>query len=157
VWGKGVFVRVAELRVIVVAAGLLLLLILNTACGGIPPIAPSAHNGTPTAQTISGPSTPPVSPTTPITVPAPQSVPVLPHQVTLGWIPSPSLIDGYIVYRSVQVGGPYSRITSAPVALTSFIDANVSGGQTYYYVVTAVASTVESVFSNETTATVPAP
>jgi hypothetical protein len=62
-----------------------------------------------------------------------------------------------MVYRSLQEGGPYSRITSAPVVLTSFVDLNVSAGQTYFYVVTAVASNVESAFSNEIAATIPTP
>jgi hypothetical protein len=33
----------------------------------------------------------------------------------------------------------------------------VSGGQTYYYVVTAIVATVESAYSNESVAAVPSP
>jgi hypothetical protein len=79
------------------------------------------------------------------------------HQVTLSWIPSASLVDGYFVYRSWQAGGPYSRVNSTPVPTPSYTDPNVTGGATYFYVVTAVASNVESGYSNETVATVPSP
>lgn len=79
------------------------------------------------------------------------------HEVDLNWIASPSIIDGYFVYRSSQPGGPYSRINDAPVLDTSFVDSDVSAGQTYFYVVTAVASGVESAYSNESEANVPTP
>ena len=79
------------------------------------------------------------------------------HEASLNWNPSPSLVDGYMVYRSSQPGGPYVRINSLPVVITSFTDTDVSGGQTYFYVVTALAGTVESAYSNETTAVIPSP
>ena len=82
---------------------------------------------------------------------------LVPHQVTLNWLASPSRTEGYFVYRSSQPGGPYSRITAAPVVETSYVDLNVSAGQTYFYVVTAVGSGVESAYSNEREADVPTP
>ncbi len=81
----------------------------------------------------------------------------VPHEVDLNWIASPSTIDGYFVYRSSQPGGPYSRINDAPVVDTAFVDVNVFAGETYFYVVTAVATGVESAYSNESEASVPAP
>lgn len=77
--------------------------------------------------------------------------------MSLDWGPSPSLVDGYVVYRSVQAGGPYSRLSLATVLLTSYTDTDVTAGQTYFYVVTAIAAGVESAHSNEVVATVPAP
>lgn len=79
------------------------------------------------------------------------------HKVGLAWSPSPSLVDGYVVYRSTQTGGPYARLNSFPVGITSFIDTTVLGGHTYFYVVTAVSGSVESSYTNETVAAIPAP
>jgi fibronectin type 3 domain-containing protein len=63
------------------------------------------------------------------------------------------------VYRAAISGGPYTRIsaTLSPTAV-SFVDTSPAAGQTYFYVVTAVASSgVESVVSNEVAAAVPSP
>jgi hypothetical protein len=79
------------------------------------------------------------------------------HVVDLNWRPSASSVLGYNVYRSSQSGGPYTQTNPALVAGTSFTDPSVTAGQTYFYVVTAVASGGESVHSNEATATVPTP
>jgi hypothetical protein len=79
------------------------------------------------------------------------------HEVALSWNASTSLVDRYLVYRSTQPGGPYARINTSPAAVTWYSDTNVSGGQTYYYVVTAIAATVESAYSNESVAAVPSP
>ena len=67
-------------------------------------------------------------------------------------------MSGYNVYRSTVSGGPYTRLTSSLNASTSFVDSTVQAGQTYYAVVTSVdASSVESVYSNMVSATVPTP
>jgi hypothetical protein len=79
-----------------------------------------------------------------------------PHYVTLSWIPSTSVVSGYSVYRGTQKGGPYTKITSSLVAGSTYDDASVQSGSTYHYVVSAVASDgVQSVFSSETSATIP--
>lgn len=79
------------------------------------------------------------------------------HTVALSWNPSTSTVAGYNVYRGTQSGGPYStKLNSALIANTSYTDANVQSGATYYYVATAVDSNnVESAFSNEATAAIP--
>lgn len=79
------------------------------------------------------------------------------HTVTLNWMASPSIVDGYNVYRGTQSGGPYSRITASPTPSTNYQDASVMSGTTYYYVVTAVASGIESLPTNEIPAAVPSP
>lgn len=80
------------------------------------------------------------------------------HSVTLSWNASTSSLAGYRTYRATASGGPYTSLNSSLNPATQFTDSNVSGGRTYYYVVTAVDSnTVESVYSNQATATVPAP
>jgi fibronectin type 3 domain-containing protein len=65
---------------------------------------------------------------------------------------------GYYVYRGTSSGGERSTaLNSTPINGTSYADANVTAGTTYYYVVTAVASdgVTQSADSNEAQATVP--
>jgi fibronectin type 3 domain-containing protein len=78
--------------------------------------------------------------------------------VDLSWNASASAVVGYNVYRGSQSGGPYTQINSALNATTTYTDATVLGGQTYFYVVTAVdGNNVESTFSNQVQAVVPSP
>lgn len=78
------------------------------------------------------------------------------HSVTLNWTASASTVSGYNVYRSMVSGGPYSKLNSALDAPTNYVDTTVQAGLTYFYVVTAVDSgSVESVNSNEVSATIP--
>jgi hypothetical protein len=80
------------------------------------------------------------------------------HSMTLNWSASTSTVVGYNVYRSTTSGGPYTLITSSPVAGTTYTDTTVQAGVTYFYVVTAVDSSGnESAYSNEASATVPTP
>lgn len=81
------------------------------------------------------------------------------HSVTLNWGSSAcSNLAGYNVYRGTASGGPYTRLNSSPVTATSFADTGVQGGQTYFYVATAVDTTnLESTYSNEARAPVPTP
>ena len=77
-------------------------------------------------------------------------------QVTLSWNSGATPVSGYNVYRSPVSGGPYSKLDSALIAATQYVDATVQAGQTYYYVVTSVNSTgQESAYSNVASATVP--
>jgi len=83
-------------------------------------------------------------------------VQVVSHYVSFSWIPSSSSVVGYQVYSSSVSGGPYTRLTSSAVTLSSYTDSTVQAGNTYYYVVTAVdSSSVESVYSNQVSATIP--
>ena len=81
----------------------------------------------------------------------------VPHSASLNWTASTSSnVTGYNVYRAIQSGGPYTKVTSSPVAGTSYTDVTVQAGQSYYYVTTAVdIGGNESVYSNEATAVVP--
>jgi hypothetical protein len=58
------------------------------------------------------------------------------------------------VYRSSTSGGPYSEIYSSSSPITTYANTSVSPG-TYYYVITAVNSNGESLYSGEVTAIVP--
>jgi len=78
------------------------------------------------------------------------------HSVGLSWDASTSPVVGYNVYRGTQSGGPYQRLNPSPQPDTSYTDASVQSGLTYFYVATAVGTDlVESRHSNETAATIP--
>ena len=78
------------------------------------------------------------------------------HSATLSWTASTSTVVGYNVYRGTVSGGPYSRVNGSLVTALTYTDTTVLGGQTYYYVTTAVDSSgTESVFSNEVPAVIP--
>ena len=77
------------------------------------------------------------------------------HSVNLSWrASSSSNVVGYNVYRGT-VAGSYALLNSMNAG-TSYSDATVQNGQTYYYAVTAVDSAgVESAFSNPAQAVIP--
>lgn len=78
------------------------------------------------------------------------------HKVSLSWSSVPSIL-GYYVYRGAQSGGPYGRVSSLQPA-TSYSDSSVQSGQSYYYVVTTLSKgNLESGYSNEFQAAIPAP
>jgi hypothetical protein len=81
----------------------------------------------------------------------------LPHTVTLTWTPSSSSgVVGYNVYRAAAAAGPYTRISTVAATSTSYVDASVVGGQTYFYVATAVdGDTNESTYSDWVSAQLP--
>ncbi len=83
---------------------------------------------------------------------------VLAHSATLNWTASTSTVIGYNVYRGTVSGGPYTLLNPSPVTATQYVDSTVVAGQTYYYVVTAVASgNAQSADSNQVSATIPTP
>jgi hypothetical protein len=95
---------------------------------------------------------------------SPQSVPVSgtgKHDVILSWTPSTTpAVSGYNVFRGATSDGVSAApLNSTPIMGTTYTDANVTAGATYYYVVTVVASddVTQSADSNETSATVPSP
>jgi Abnormal spindle-like microcephaly-assoc'd, ASPM-SPD-2-Hydin/Immunoglobulin I-set domain len=78
------------------------------------------------------------------------------HTVTLSWGATASGVTGFNTYSSTVSGGPYAKLTSAPLTNPSYTDTSVQSGRTYYYVVTAVnSSSQESAYSSEVTAIVP--
>ena len=81
------------------------------------------------------------------------------HDVILSWAASttPGVV-GYDVYRGATSGGESATpLNSSPINGTTYCDATVQAGQTYYYVITAVASNdvTQSADSNQVSATVP--
>ncbi|MGD1041576.1 MAG: cellulase family glycosylhydrolase [Sedimentisphaerales bacterium] len=62
-------------------------------------------------------------------------------------------INGYNVYRSTISGGPYTRQNGVPLSSSDFNDANVTNGTIYYYIVTAVDTSLnESANSSQVSA-----
>lgn len=81
-----------------------------------------------------------------------------PHTVTLNWVASVSAgVTGYNIYRGTSSGGPYTKLNSAIVNSTSYVDTTVQSGTTYYYVATAWDGSNESGFSTQAQAVVPTP
>jgi fibronectin type 3 domain-containing protein len=73
------------------------------------------------------------------------------HNIALSWTAGSGDVT-FNVYRSSTTGAGYAKIGSS--ATTSFTDNSGTGGTKYFYVVTGVDSTgVESVNSNEASAT----
>jgi fibronectin type 3 domain-containing protein len=97
------------------------------------------------------------SPATTVTIPVTGTgVAVVTHNVDISWEPSASAVVGYNTYRGTVSGGPYTKLTASPIAATSYDDATVQAGTTYYYVVTSVGTdSVESGYSNQAVAAVP--
>ena len=78
------------------------------------------------------------------------------HSVTLSWRASNSGTIGYNIYRGIQPQGPYSKINSSPYPKDTFTDGSVQGGQTYFYVTTALNQHgKESKPSNQVQVTIP--
>jgi fibronectin type 3 domain-containing protein len=81
------------------------------------------------------------------------------HQVTLSWAAPSSSSDpvvGYDIYRATSGSSTYQLLNSSADTQTTYIDTNVQTKVTYVYFVTSVDSTgVQSVFSNQVTATIP--
>ena len=79
------------------------------------------------------------------------------HDATLNWNASISSgVIGYNVYRRLASGGPYTKVNSSVVTVTTYNDNTVQPGQTYFYVVTSINSNdVESSYSDEVMAPVP--
>ncbi len=65
-------------------------------------------------------------------------------QAQVSWTPSADAVAGYHVYRAAQPGGPFARISAAPVAGTSFADPQALAGASTYMVRALRLETVPS-------------
>ena len=78
------------------------------------------------------------------------------HSVILTWHSPAGAVIGYNVYRGTAAKGPYTKITGSPEPNVTFIDASVAGGETYFYIATAVYEDgKESKNSNQVQITIP--
>jgi hypothetical protein len=80
------------------------------------------------------------------------------HSVSLSWNDSSANLAGFNIYRGTTSGGPYTKVNASPDPASSYTDTAVSGGKTYFYVVTSLDGTgAESQRSSEVGAVVPTP
>jgi hypothetical protein len=81
------------------------------------------------------------------------------HQADLSWnAPSSSTVPivGYNIYRSTGSSSTYQLLNSSLDTQTTYVDLSVQSGSTYGYILESVDSSgLESVPSNEVTATIP--
>jgi fibronectin type 3 domain-containing protein len=73
-------------------------------------------------------------------------------QISLQWNADPTA-TAYNVYRGSSPGGPYDTVVANGVIGTAYVDATVTNGTTYYYVVRALNGTEQSFTSKEASAT----
>ena len=73
--------------------------------------------------------------------------------VSLSWTAPSGTITGYNVYRGTASSGPFTKINSSTVTVTSYADAGLTNGTLYYYAVTALTAAGESGYSNQISVT----
>ncbi len=79
------------------------------------------------------------------------------HSASLSWTASTDTVDGYNVYRGSAAGAETTKVNSALITGTTFIDTNPPLGQDFY-VARSSKGGVESINSNEVSAVIlPAP
>lgn len=77
-------------------------------------------------------------------------------EVMLRWNNTPGA-TGYSIKRATSSGGPYSIIATNSAGVTNRIDASITNGMTYFYLITTLNAYGESVPSNEASVAVPFP
>lgn len=88
-----------------------------------------------------------------------------PHCVSLSWVAPTANTDGsaiagavtYDVMRATVSGGPYTKVTTAPISTVTFEDDTVLGGATYFYIVVAYGNNSTSPSANSNQASVALP
>ncbi len=78
------------------------------------------------------------------------------HAVTLAWKAPSASIAGFNVYRGLASKGPYTKLNGSVHPKSTFTDASVVGGSTYFYTTTSVNKKgKESKHSNQVQVTIP--
>ncbi len=78
------------------------------------------------------------------------------HSVDLAWKPPSSSVAGFNVYRGPKKSGPFSKLNGSVHPKSTFTDASVVGGSTYFYATTSVNKKgKESKFSNQVQVKIP--
>ena len=78
------------------------------------------------------------------------------HSVLLAWNASSGSVSGYNIYRSTVSGSGYTKLNSSLISQTTYTDAIVQAGTTYYYVATGVSTSgQESAYSKQVAAVSP--
>lgn len=80
------------------------------------------------------------------------------HGALLNWTASTTAGAQYNVYRATSSAGPFTTaLNASPLSATTYTDSTVQAGQTYYYVVTAIANGIESTATSPIQAKIPSP
>ena len=76
-------------------------------------------------------------------------------QINLGWADLATNETGYKIERKTAANGTYSQIALVAADVSSYSDATVNAGTSYYYQVRATNTSGDSPYSNEANATTP--
>jgi hypothetical protein len=98
--------------------------------GGFPIVADEVRIGDTYGEAISAVTAPPAAPTG-------LNATAGTNHVSLSWIAASGIPSSYNVKRASNAGGPYTTIDTVSEPTVTYEDA-ILGGQTYYYVVSAV-------------------
>lgn len=74
------------------------------------------------------------------------------HSLTLNWVASTDVVQGYNVYRALTSGGEATSTTPINATLvtgTTYTDSTLAVGNTYYYEIRSIVGALESVVSTE--------
>ncbi|UCB46600.1 MAG: fibronectin type III domain-containing protein [Spirochaetota bacterium] len=82
-----------------------------------------------------------------------QAVAISDTQIGLEWVDNSNNEDGFYIYRSTTLGGPYDYLETVPPNTTEYTSDELTPDTDYYYVVVAYNSFDDSSESNEATAT----
>jgi VCBS repeat-containing protein len=78
-------------------------------------------------------------------------------QITLRWTDQSTNETGFKIERKLGISGAWAQIATVGANVTTYIDANRTVGQTYYYRVRAYNNAGNSTLSNETSARISLP
>lgn len=78
-------------------------------------------------------------------------------EIDLAWLAPSGAVTGYNVYRGTAAGAEATTALATGLTSAGYADTSATGGQTYYYKVTAVNSAGEGARSNEASATATQP
>jgi fibronectin type 3 domain-containing protein len=82
---------------------------------------------------------------------------ISPSQINLSWTDNSSDETGFKIERKTGAGGTWSQVTTVGANVTSYPDTGLSSATTYYYRVRSYGPGGDSAYSNEASATTPAP
>ncbi len=78
-------------------------------------------------------------------------------KINLTWTDNSSNESGFKIERKTGSGGSYSQIATVSANVASYSNTSLNGSTTYYYRVRSYNASGTSLYSNEATATTPAP
>jgi uncharacterized protein YegL len=77
--------------------------------------------------------------------------------VKLNWQDNSPNEQGFKIERKLGASGSYGEIANVGANVTSYTDAGLSAGQTYFYRIRSFSGSTNSIYSNETSVSLPPP